>query len=197
MNKQSIKGFVVGVVLTMLLTTTVFAAGGASSIGALLNRMDVYIDGKEYTENNLLYNGRIYIPLRDVANMTGKKIILDQKGLAVFLYNTTDTTKTNLDTILNYSQAKVMESTAYYVKNGRTYTGTVCKRGTVAVDPRVIPLGSKMYIEGYGFATAEDTGGAIKGNIVDVFLESTQEARNWGRRNVKVYVLNKDNPVKQ
>lgn len=87
----------------------------------------------------------------------------------------------------------VMESTAYY-QGSITATGTRPKRNpgglsTVAVDPRVIPLGSKLYIEGYGYAIAEDTGGAIKGNIVDVFLNTAQECRNWGRRHVKVTVV--------
>ncbi|MGL4762705.1 MAG: 3D domain-containing protein [Sarcina sp.] len=86
-----------------------------------------------------------------------------------------------------------MQSTAYY-QGSVTATGTKPKRNpdglsTVAVDPRVIPLGSKIYIEGYGYAVAEDTGGAIKGNIVDVFLNTAQECRNWGRRNIKVTIV--------
>ncbi|MGL5822032.1 MAG: 3D domain-containing protein [Sarcina sp.] len=87
----------------------------------------------------------------------------------------------------------VMQSTAYY-QGSVTATGTRPKRNpsglsTVAVDPRVIPLGSKLYIDGYGYAVAEDTGGAIKGNIVDVFLNTAQECRNWGRRSIKVTVV--------
>ncbi|WP_297518728.1 G5 and 3D domain-containing protein [uncultured Clostridium sp.] len=87
----------------------------------------------------------------------------------------------------------IMESTAYY-QGSVTATGTKPKRNpgglsTVAVDPRVIPLGSKLYIEGYGYAIAEDTGGAIKGNIVDVFLNTSQECINWGRRNIKVTIV--------
>lgn len=78
---------------------------------------------------------------------------------------------------------------------GITATGTKAAYGTVAVDPRVIPLGSKLYIETsdgsfvYGFATAEDTGGAIKGNKVDLFFPSNADCMNFGRRSVKVYVL--------
>lgn len=86
-----------------------------------------------------------------------------------------------------------MESTAYYTGN-ITATGTAPKRNpnglsTVAVDPRVIPLGSKVYIDGYGYAIAEDTGGAIKNNIIDVFLNSKEECINWGRRNVQVTIV--------
>src|SRR5699024_2317005 len=72
---------------------------------------------------------------------------------------------------------------------GITASGTKAKVGTVAVDPNVIPLGTRLYVDGYGFCVAEDTGGAIKGNRIDLFFNSTSEARNFGRRQVKVYIL--------
>jgi 3D (Asp-Asp-Asp) domain-containing protein len=62
-------------------------------------------------------------------------------------------------------------------------------QGVVAVDPKVIPLGSKLYVEGYGYAIAGDTGGAIKGNRIDVFFYSSGETAQWGRRWVRVFVL--------
>jgi len=61
--------------------------------------------------------------------------------------------------------------------------------GVVAVDPRIIPLGTKLYIEGYGFAYACDTGSAIKGNRIDLLLPSSAACNAWGRRHVKVHVL--------
>lgn len=76
---------------------------------------------------------------------------------------------------------------------GTTATGVDLKSNpdakVVAVDPSVIPLGSKVYVEGYGYATAEDTGSAIKGNRVDVFIPNEQDALNWGVKKVKVQVL--------
>lgn len=60
---------------------------------------------------------------------------------------------------------------------------------TIAVDPSVIPLGSKVYVQGYGYAIAADTGGAIKGNIVDVFFNSNSECNSWGRKKVTVHVV--------
>ncbi|GAA0078513.1 3D domain-containing protein [Clostridium sp. CTA-5] len=60
---------------------------------------------------------------------------------------------------------------------------------TIAVDPSVIPLGSKVYIEGYGYAIAADTGGAIQGNKVDLYLNSSSECSSWGRRSVNVIVV--------
>lgn len=79
--------------------------------------------------------------------------------------------------------------------HGITATGTYAKYGTVAVDPRVIPLGSRLYIESpdgswvYGYSVAADTGGAIKGNRVDLFFSSHQDAINFGRRTANVYIL--------
>ncbi|WP_138160524.1 3D domain-containing protein [Peptoniphilus catoniae] len=90
----------------------------------------------------------------------------------------------------------VMQATAYDPTAGsKTAMGTKARVGAVAVDPRVIPLGSKLYIESmdgfptYGYATAEDTGGAIKGNRIDLFYSTNAQALKFGRRNVKVYVL--------
>uniref|UniRef100_UPI0020BE9DEB 3D domain-containing protein n=1 Tax=Bacillus velezensis TaxID=492670 RepID=UPI0020BE9DEB len=56
----------------------------------------------------------------------------------------------------------------------------------IAVDPKVIPLGSKVWVEGYGEAMAGDTGGAIKGNRIHILLGSDSAAKKWGRKTVKV-----------
>jgi len=118
---------------------------------------------------------------------------------------------------VRYSKALKMRATAYTNsfedtgKNpgdpgyGITYTGLAARTGIVAVDPKVIPLGSKLYIEvpgpapDYGFAIAGDIGGAIKGNMIDLFFNTTEEVRRWGVRNVVVYILNEqdDNRWKQ
>jgi resuscitation-promoting factor RpfB len=60
----------------------------------------------------------------------------------------------------------------------------------IAVDPSVIPLGTKVYVEGYGYAIASDTGGAIKGNKIDVFFSSQSRAEAWGRKTVKIRIIN-------
>ncbi|XXM72635.1 3D domain-containing protein [Lysinibacillus sphaericus] len=59
----------------------------------------------------------------------------------------------------------------------------------IAVDPDVIPLGSKVYVEGYGYARAEDTGGAIKGNRIDIYMEHEEDALEYGVRDVKVKII--------
>ena len=76
-----------------------------------------------------------------------------------------------------------------YSGGGTTAMGTKARVGAIAVDPSVIPLGTKVYVEGYGFATAEDTGGNIKGNTIDVYKNSESECLNWGVRNVTIYIL--------
>jgi uncharacterized protein YabE (DUF348 family) len=75
---------------------------------------------------------------------------------------------------------------------GLTATGYNLKAnpdGVIAVDPRVIPLGTKVYVEGYGYAIARDTGGAIKGNRIDVHMRSISAARQFGRQTVKVTII--------
>lgn len=60
---------------------------------------------------------------------------------------------------------------------------------TIAVDPNVIPLGTKVYVDGYGYAVAQDTGGAIKNNKIDLYMNSEAECNQWGRRNVDLYIV--------
>ena len=74
-------------------------------------------------------------------------------------------------------------------RSGRTATGIKAGYGTVAVDPRYIPLGTRLYIEGYGYAIAADTGRAIKGNRIDLGHDTYQQAKRVGMRKVKVYIL--------
>lgn len=95
-------------------------------------------------------------------------------------------------------QEITVEATAYtaYCEgcSGITSTGIDLRSNpnqkVIAVDPTIIPLGSKVYVEGYGEAIAGDTGGAIKGNRIDVFIPEKSQALNWGRKSVKIKVLN-------
>lgn len=77
--------------------------------------------------------------------------------------------------------------------SGITSTGINLKRNpdvkVIAVDPSIIPLGTKVYVEGYGYAIAGDTGGSIKGNKIDVFFPDKSEAYKWGRKQVKIKIL--------
>ncbi|WP_163102933.1 G5 and 3D domain-containing protein [Peribacillus alkalitolerans] len=91
-----------------------------------------------------------------------------------------------------------VNSTAYTANcsgcSGVTATGYNLKNNpsakVIAVDPSVIPLGTKVYVEGYGYAVAADTGSAIRGNKIDVFFSSKSQAYKWGVRKVKIRILN-------
>ena len=92
-----------------------------------------------------------------------------------------------------YKKTLSMEATAY---SGGTLTAMGLKPvrdpggiSTIAVDPSVIPLGSKVYIPGYGYAIASDTGGVIKGNIIDLYMNSHDECTSWGRRQVTLHIV--------
>ena len=75
-----------------------------------------------------------------------------------------------------------------YALRGRTATGIQTAPGVVAVDPSVIPLGTRMTIPGYGEGIAADTGGAVHGNIIDLWFPSTAQALQWGRRTVTITI---------
>jgi 3D (Asp-Asp-Asp) domain-containing protein len=73
--------------------------------------------------------------------------------------------------------------------SGFTATGVKAKKGVAAVDDRVIPMGTRLYVPGYGFAVAADRGSAIKGHRIDLCFDTYAEAMEWGRRKVQVYLL--------
>jgi len=122
-------------------------------------------------------------------------------------YGTVLNYKTSRGDIIRYKKVLNMKATAYtssyedtgktpdHPSFGMTYTGIKAKKGVVAVDPKVIPLGTRLYIEvpgsapDYGYAIAADIGGAVKGNKIDLYMEDVKAARSWGVRPVKVYIL--------
>ena len=100
---------------------------------------------------------------------------------------------------LSYSKKLTVTATAYSAKAGaKTASGKAAQYGVIAVDPKVIPLGSKLYVEStndgvhwtYGYCIAGDTGGAIKGNKIDLFYNSESQCLQFGRRSATVYILN-------
>ena len=130
-----------------------------------------YYDGEEHSKK-LIKKEITKEPITEVIAM-GTKIVVQRAG------------KT-----LDYKEVLTLKSTAYTHTGNRTATGAIPKRGTVAVDPKVIPLGTRLYVDGYGFAVAEDRGGSIKGHRIDLFMETEKEALRWGTRPVRVYILN-------
>lgn len=107
------------------------------------------------------------------------------------------TIKTVSGTSYNYTDVLTVTCTAYSCGDrvGTTATGTVARVGAVAVDPRYIPLGTKMYIVSndgqyiYGYCTAEDTGGSIKGYKIDLYFDTFDECWEFGVRACTVYIL--------
>ena len=97
----------------------------------------------------------------------------------------------------NWREPLLMEATAYdpgpdscgRFADGYTAIGIKAKKGVVAVDDRVIPMGTRLYIPGYGFAVAADRGSAIRGMRIDLCYPTRREALNFGRRQLKVYLL--------
>ena len=139
----------------------VFGAGTEAAVKAFQNKIGVYPDGIVTDEL-----------LRVITHYSGK---------------------INTEMPSRYSRKIVMEATAYTTEDPGcglyTARGNRLRKGLVAVDPRVIPLGTRLYIVGYGPAVADDTGGAIKGNKIDLAYESRAEALQFGRRMVTVYII--------
>ncbi len=107
------------------------------------------------------------------------------------------TITTSSGDVISYSRKMSVTATAYSCEGytGTTATGTTARYGAIAVDPTVIPYGTRMYIVSddgayiYGYATAEDCGGAIKGNIIDLYFDTIAECYEFGRRSCTVYIL--------
>ncbi len=103
---------------------------------------------------------------------------------------TTGTSSKNTSGSKNSLGRKLTVSATAYSGDGITSTGTVPKWGTIAVDPSVIPYGTKVYIPQFNkYFIAEDCGGAIKGNKIDIFMNSESECVNWGRRTIDIYIV--------
>lgn len=93
----------------------------------------------------------------------------------------------------NYGQVVYVEATAYSSQDPGlglyTARGNLVGHGIISVDPNFIPLGTRVYIPGYGEAIADDTGGAIMGNRIDIAFDTYEEAINFGRQNIEIYIL--------
>jgi len=129
-------------------------------------------------------------------------------------FGTVPNFKTSRGDVVRYSKVIEMNSTAYtssYADTGKNpdhpefgvcYTGLKAREGIIAVDPKVIPLYTKVYVEvvgsapDYGFAIAGDIGSAIKGNLIDIYLDSREAVAKWGKKKVKIYILKEQNDTR-
>ena len=105
-------------------------------------------------------------------------------------YKSTGTTSISGSLSSSYGGSKRIVSATAYSGDGITATGTRPRWGTIAVDPRVIPYGTKVYIPKFNMTfVAEDCGGGIKGNKIDIFMNSSSSCYNWGVRSIEIYIL--------
>lgn len=189
-----------GVILfkKLFLLLTVITLSTLTSFPAFANTLSIisnkdsydfkYIDFKENINNVEKLN-------KELKNTEADEIvteILNDDSLVENMYD--DSTTASSENINpSYISNFIMESTAY-TGGTLTATGIAPVRdeygiSTIAVDSSIIPLGSLLYIDGYGYAIAADTGAAVQGYIIDLYLNSYDECINWGRQNVSVYLI--------
>ncbi len=148
-----------------------------------------YLDDEE--ESRELVSENITVePVNQIKEVgTKKKEVIQEKEID----NTDSSNIDSNDDISNCKNVLSMLATAYSSQqsglNNTTATGHTAQKGIIAVDPSIIPLGTKVYVEGYGYATASDTGKNIKGNKIDLCYDTISEANRFGRQTVKVYIL--------
>jgi len=131
-----------------------------------------------------------------VARKITERVVVEQPVPESVVVGTSGTIVRDGVTI-EFRKAMSMTATAYYwgpectgkYADGFTYCGLPATKGVIAVDPRVIPLWTRVYVDGYGFAVAGDVGSAIKGKIIDLCYDTYAEALAWGRRKVTLYIL--------
>ncbi|RXI72200.1 DUF348 domain-containing protein [Clostridium tetani] len=150
---------------------------------------------KQITTNVVYENGK------EISRKVIKETITKKPKDKIIAQGTLSPIPVSRGTTTSFANSGVLrvKATAYWavhgVNNTYTYSGRKAVRNpngysTIAVDPRVIPLGTKLYVEGYGYAIAADTGTSVKGNFIDVYFDTHKEACNWGLKYVNVYIQN-------
>lgn len=164
-------------------------------------------DGVKENQYKVMLHGGV-----EIARQLIKSAVISVPVDEIIEFGTAATYRTSRGDVLRYRKVIDVKATAYtssfkdtgkhpgHPEFGITYTGIKAKRGVIAVDPKVIPLGTKVYVEilgdmpDYGFAVAADIGGAIKGNKIDLYFEDEKTVEewdnNWGWKWAKVYILN-------
>ena len=205
------------IALTTSLAISLLSINGIYAQASVLNNINSeavnasYLEKKDLNTNIYDFNNHIYaVNINNVDNSINidfksksetiindlnihNKNIEEKKVDDVLSTTNSDNIKIESNPTNNYKEVYTMMSTAY-AGDTITYMGTTPVRdpdgiSTIAVDPSIIPLGSKVYIPGYGLAIASDTGGLIKGNRIDLFLNSEDECINWGVQTVSLYLI--------
>ena len=155
-------------------------------------------EGKKEISIKVIYENGVEVERKVI-----EENIIQEPVAAVVEEGTKTTFVSSRGTVTRFTKAMEMIATAYdatfestaktpdHPQYGITRSGLRVRPGIVAVDPKVIPLGTWLYVEGYGEALAADTGGAIKGNRIDLYFESPADVAKYGKKKVKVYILDK------
>lgn len=205
------------IALTTSLAISLLSINGIYAQASVLNNINSeavnasYLEKKDLNTNIYDFNNHIYaVNINNIDNSINidfksksetiindlnihNKNIEEKKVDDVLSTTNSDNIKIESNPTNNYKEVYTMMSTAY-AGDTITYMGATPVRdpdgiSTIAVDPSIIPLGSKVYIPGYGLAIASDTGGLIKGNRIDLFLNSEDECINWGVQTVSLYLI--------
>ena len=205
------------IALTTSIAISLLSINGIYAQASVLNNINSeavnasYLEKKDLNTNIYDFNNHIYaVNINNIDNSINidfksksetiindlnihNKNIEEKKVDDVLPTTNSDNIKIESNPTNNYKEVYTMMSTAY-AGDTITYMGTTPVRdpdgiSTIAVDPSIIPLGSKVYIPGYGLAIASDTGGLIKGNRIDLFLNSEDECINWGVQTVSLYLI--------
>ncbi len=153
----------------------------------LKGKSKVYQEGQE-GEKKLVYN-LTYHDGKLVKKVLSKEVISKEPTTKIIKYGTKEKVliASRGANIRGGKHMKVVATA--YAGDTITSTGTTPRWGVIAVDPRVIPYGTKVYIPKLGMTfVAEDCGGAIKGNRIDIFMNSEGKASNWGRKSIDIYL---------
>ena len=205
------------IALTTSIAISLLSINGIYAQASVLNNINSeavnasYLEKKDLNTNIYDFNNHIYaVNINNIDNSINidfksksetiindlnihNKNIEEKKVDDALSTTNSDNIKIESNPTNNYKEVYTMMSTAY-AGDTITYMGTTPVRdpdgiSTIAVDPYIIPLGSKVYIPGYGLAIASDTGGLIKGNRIDLFLNSEDECINWGVQTVSLYLI--------
>lgn len=205
------------IALTTSIAISLLSINGIYAQASVLNNINSeavnasYLEKKDLNTNIYDFNNHIYaVNINNIDNSVNidfksksetiindlnihNKNIEEKKVDDALSTTNSDNIKIESNPTNNYKEVYTMMSTAY-AGDTITYMGTTPVRdpdgiSTIAVDPSIIPLGSKVYIPGYGLAIASDTGGLIKGNRIDLFLNSEDECINWGVQTVSLYLI--------
>ncbi len=162
-----------------------------ATVGRLLDEMGV--DRTKYqpslNEDVPIRKG-LHIKLQTPEEIAAEEVKAQEKAAEAYIPDGYVETSRGM---MRYTGIMVMEASAYLPTDGGgdciTATGLPATHGVVAVDPDVIPLGTRLYIPGYGVAIAADTGGMIEGEMIDLCMEDYDDCIEFGRRDVDVYIL--------